>query len=202
MPIGCLDRESVATRRWRFPILCLAGCVLTAACASSTQLTPQEPTANTQLLLARSLDRAIAQLDVGRLVGRRVDVELVAQGGSRDFALEFVKKRLRERGVVVSSDAPEQKVQVVATALGTNRGDTLLGIPAMVAPVVGVPTPEISIFKWVRNRGLVELELDTLEPKTGEVIEHHGPVAGSAKRDDFTLLLFINFTLTDAVPGQ
>jgi hypothetical protein len=135
-------------------------------------------------------------------VGRRVDVELVAQGGSRDFALEFVKKRLRERGVVVSSDAPEQKVQVVATALGTNRGDTLLGIPAMVAPVVGVPTPEISIFKWVRNRGLAELELDTLEPKTGEVIEHLGPVAGSAKRDDFTLLLFINFTLTDAVPGQ
>jgi hypothetical protein len=183
-------------------VFCLAGCLLTAACASSTQIAPKEPSASSQLLLARSLDRAITQLDVGRLVGRRVDVELVTQGESREFATEFVKKRLRERGLLISGDAPEEKLQVFATVLGTDRGETLLGVPATVVPLFGVGTPEISIFKWVRNRGLVELELDALEPKTGEVIDRHGPVVGAAKRDDYTILLLITFTLTDAVPGQ
>jgi len=39
------------------------------------------------------LDRAIAQLDVSRLVGHKVDVELITQGGNRDFAKAFVEKR-------------------------------------------------------------------------------------------------------------
>jgi hypothetical protein len=129
-------------------------------------------------------------------------VELIAQGGNKEFAAEFVKKRLRERGILLSTKAPEEKLQVFATVLGTDRGETLLGIPATVVPIFGVGTPEIAIFKWVRNRGLVELELDTLGPTSGELIDRHGPVVGSAKRDDYTVLVLFSFTLTDAVPGQ
>lgn len=176
------------------PILCCV-CLLGAA-------VHPRPSASTQLLVARSLDRAIAQLDVSRLVGRKVEVELIGQGGNRDFAKAFVEKRLRERGVLISADTPEEKLQVFATVLGGDRGETLLGIPATYVPVFDVGTPEVSIFKWVRNRGLVELELDALEPKGSKLVEWHGPVVGSAKRDDFTLLIFLTFTLTDAVPGQ
>jgi len=182
-------------------VLPLAGCVLCSGCALPTQLTPQEPSATGQLLLVRSLDRAIAQLDVRRLVGHRVDVDLIAQGGNKDFAGELVKKRLRERGVQVSSDNPEEKVQVFATVLGTDRGDTLIGIPAMYVPVFG-GVPQLSIFRWVRNRGLVELELDSLKPKTDELIEHLGPVVGSSMRDDYTLFIFITFSVTNVVGGQ
>ncbi len=180
-------------------MLCLVNVLLASACAFSNQVSPQEPSATTQLLLVRSLDRAIAQLDVRHLAGRRVDVELIAQAGNHDFAIELVKKRLRERGVQLSSDAPQVKLQVFATILGTDRGETLIGIPATYVPIFGVGSPEVSIFKWVRNRGLVELELDTLEPKSGEVMDRLGPVVGAARRDDYTVLLFITFTLTDAV---
>ncbi|HME71899.1 MAG TPA: hypothetical protein VKM54_18815 [Myxococcota bacterium] len=198
----CLHIESCGSRRlfaWRSRVLCLASCLLAGACAYSTQISPQEPSASAQLLLVRSLDRAIAQLDVSRLAGRRVAVDVIAQGGNRDFACELVKKRLRERGVHVSADAPEERLQVFATVLGTDRGETLIGVPATYIPIFGVGSPEVSIFKWVRNRGLVELELDALEPQSGEVIDRLGPVVGSAKRDDYTLLIFISFTLTDAI---
>ena len=196
----CLPSEPYSSRPLlgrRSRMLCLGSFLLAAACASSNQISPQEPSASAQLLLVRSLDRAIAQLDVSRFVGRRVDVELVAQGGLKDFASELVKKRLRERGVQVSADAPAQKLQVFATVLGTDRGETLIGIPATYLPVLGIGSPQVAVFKWVRNRGLVELELDALEPQSGEVVNRFGPVVGTAKHDDYTLLIFITFTVTD-----
>lgn len=194
--IGSAGSRRLVARR--SCVVCVVSLVLASACAYSTQISPQEPSASTQLLLVRSLDRALAELDLGRFAGRRVDVDLIAQGGNRDFATELVRKRLRERGVQVSADAPEQRLQVFATVLGTDRGETLIGIPATFVPIFGIGSPEISLFKWVRNRGLVELELDALEPKNGEVIDRLGPVVGSAKHDDYTVLLFVTFTVTDA----
>jgi hypothetical protein len=160
-------------------------------------LTPQEPSATSQLLLLRSLDRAIARLDLSQLAGRTVDVELVTQAGAQAFAKEVVKERLRERGVHLSSDAPALKLLVLATVLGTDRGETLIGSPAMQAPIVSVPAPEIALFKWSRHRGLAELEIAELDPQSGELLARLGPEVGHAKKDDFTVLIAINFTVTD-----
>jgi len=171
--------------------------LLTGACGHSILLTPQEPSATTQLLIVRSLDRAIAQLDLSRLAGRRVDLELVAQAGNLAFAKEVMKERLRERGVHLSSDAPEIKLVVLATVLGTDRGETLVGSPAMQLPIVSLPAPEIALFKWIRHRGLVELEVEALEPGSGDLMAKLGPEIGRAKHDDFTILIAINFTVSD-----
>jgi hypothetical protein len=160
-------------------------------------LTPQEPSATSQLLLARSLDRAFGQLDLSRLSGRRVDVEFVGQAGNVAFAKELLKERLREQGVHLSSDAPELKLLVLATVLGTDRGETLVGSPAMELPVVALPAPEIAFFKWVRHRGFVELEVDALDPGSGDLLAKFGPEVGRAKHDDFTVFIAINFTVSD-----
>jgi len=174
------------------------GCLLlTGACAHSIMLTPQEPSATSQLLLVRSLDRAIAQLDLSRLAGRRVDLELVAQAGNLAFAKEVMKERLRERGVHLSSDAPELKLVVLATVLGTDRGETLVGSPAMQLPIISLPAPEIALFRWVRHRGFVELEVEELEPESGDFMAKLGPEIGHAKHDDFTVLIAINFSVSD-----
>jgi hypothetical protein len=159
-------------------------------------LTPQEPSATSQLLLLRSLDRAIAQLDLSQLAGRTVDVELVTQAGAQAFATEVVKERLRERGVHLSSEAPALKLLVFAT-VGTDRGETLVGSPAMQAPIVSVPAPEIALFKWSRHRGLAELEIVELDPQSGELLAKLGPETGHAKKDDFTVLIAINFSVSD-----
>src|SRR5208337_3054947 len=199
--LGALLASSFAvrsSRAIRASQVAWAGCLLlTGACAHSIVLTPQEPSATSQLLLVRSLDRAIAQLDLSQLGGRRVDVELVGQAGNLAFAKEVVQERLRERGVHLSSDAPELKLIVLATVLGTDRGETLVGSPAMQAPVVSLPAPEIALFKWIRHRGMVELEVAALDPQTGELIAKLGPEVGRAKHDDFTILIAINFSVSD-----
>jgi len=171
--------------------------LISGACGHSIMLTPQEPSATSQLLLARSLDRAFGQLDLSQLRGRRVDLELVAQTGNLAFAKELLKERLREQGVHVSSDAPELKLLVLASVLGTDRGETFVGSPAMELPVVALPAPEIAFFKWTRHRGFVELEVDALDPGSGDLVAKLGPETGRAKHDDFTVLIAINFTVSD-----
>jgi len=160
-------------------------------------LTPQEPSATSQLLLVRSLDRAIAQLDLSPLGGRSVEVELVGQAANLGFTKEVVQERLRERGLHLSSEAPELKLIVLATVLGTDRGETLVGSPAMQAPIVSLPAPEIALFKWVRHRGMVELEVAALDFQSGALIAKLGPEVGRAKHDDYTILIAINFSVSD-----
>lgn len=186
---GCARRASRAA--W-------TGCLLlTGACAHSLALTPQEPSATSQLLLVRALDRALAQLDLSPLAGRSVEVELVGQAANLAFAKEVVQERLRERGVHLASDAPELKLVVLATVLGTDRGETLVGSPAMQAPIVSLPAPEIALFKWTRHRGMVELEVAALDSHSGELLAKLGPEVGRAKHDDFTILIAINFSVSD-----
>ncbi|HYB12782.1 MAG TPA: hypothetical protein VEG67_04885, partial [Myxococcota bacterium] len=176
---------------------CAGFLLFTCACAHSILLLPQEPSATSQLLLVRALDRALAQLDLGRLGDQPVDVEVVAQGGNLAFAKEVVKERLREHGVHLSSEAPALKLVVLATVLGTDRGETLVGSPAMTVPVVSLPAPEIALFKWVRYRGLAELEVEALDPKSGDLIAKLGPESGHAKHDDFTVMIAFSFTVSD-----
>ena len=175
-----------------------AGCLLlTGACAHSIVLTPQEPSATSQLLVVRSLDRAIAQLDLSQLGGRRVDVEPVAQAGNLAFAKEVVEERLRERGVHLSSDAPELKLIVLATVLGT----------IAARPWWALQPCRLRSSPYRHRRSLFSSgyaiadswssRWPSARPGSGELMAKLGPEIGRAKHDDFTILIAINFSVSD-----
>jgi len=60
-----------------------------------------------------------------------------------------------------------------------------------------MPIPELAFFKWVRNRGQAELRLWAFDAKGDTVADGSALGVGRAKYDDFTILLFIGFTLSD-----
>jgi hypothetical protein len=167
-------------------------------CAGSSQLLPTQPSAVTQQLVVRSFERALMKLDVSRFAGRKVSVELASQSyGAQSFAKEFVTTWLEARGVRVTSESPDLTLKVIASVVGTDRGETFFGIPQLQSTLVGVPTPEISLFKWVRNRGLTEMSVFVFDARTSTFLETVGPGIGRSKQDDVTILIIINFTLTD-----
>ncbi len=170
-----------------------------AGCASSSQLTPTQPSAVTQQLVVRSLERALMQLDVTRFAGRRVSLELSAQQTvTQPFATEFVTAWLQARGVrVVTYEPHELTLKVIASVIGSDRGETFFGIPPLQSTLVGIPTPEISLFKWVRNRGLTEMSVYVLDATTDTFLETLGPAIGRSMQDDVTILIIVNFTKTD-----
>ena len=184
-PVGRLAALVVAA-------IALAGCGV-------TKITLTERSAVEQLLLVRSIDRAVARLDTTPLLGRHVSLELYALTRDQWFAREYVMARLQERGVsfVADSAKADMQLKVFASALGVDRGETFLGIPAFTAPVLTVTIPEIALFKWVRNRGHTEVQTFIYDPRTDQFLTRVPDSVGRAKYDDFTVLLFFGFTMTD-----
>jgi hypothetical protein len=80
---------------------------------------------------------------------------------------------------------------------GTNQGETFIGLPSFVVPLIGLPTPEMALFKWQRNRGLVEVQIYAFDAATTAFARKTAPGIGRSKFDNFTLLLFLSFTRDD-----
>ena len=184
--------------RTRLLVPCAAVvCVLLGGCSVTTGLLPTQPTGVTQQLLIRSLERSLAKLDLQRFGGRRVDIDVSAQAGNEAFVREFVVAWLKAHGVRTALTDPELKMKVFASVLGTDRGENLIGLPAFQAPILNVPFPEIALFKWTRNRGQSELRVFTFDGKTDDFVDQLPLGIGHAKSDDFIVLLFIGFSVSD-----
>ena len=172
-------------------------CLTLSACTLSPVPSPTQPSGITQQLVMRSLERALAQLDISRLKRQSVTVEVFNHAGPEALVKEFVTAWLRAQGVQIVPGLPDLKVKAFASVLGTDTDETLFGIPAFQAPVVNVPVPEIALFKWQRNRGVAELRLFEFDARTDAIVEAPPVATGRAKLDKYTVLIFIGFTVTD-----
>ena len=184
--------------RARLHVLAVAVlCVLLGGCSLTSGLLPTQPPGVTQQLVIRSLERGLSGLYLHRFAGRGVEVKVFAQGGNEVFVKEFVTSWLQAHGVRTVSKDPDLRLKVFATVLGTDRGETLIGLPSFQAPIVNMPFPEIALFKWTRHRGHTELQVFAFDGKTEEFVDRLPPGIGHAKSDDFTVLVFIGFSSSD-----
>jgi hypothetical protein len=184
--------------QWLAVVVVTAVLALGAGC-TMRQVTMTERSATEQELLVRALERALARLDTTRLQGRRVALELYAWTKDQAFAREFVAAQLAARGanMVGAGAEADLHLEVFASILGLDRGETLLGLPALQVPVVSVPIPEIALFKWVRNRGRAEVQVYLYDPRSGEFRTRLFDGVGRSKYDEFTVLVFVSFTVSD-----
>jgi hypothetical protein len=182
--------------RWA-PIVVVLAAVLLDGCGMTPTVTSRSSIE--QRLIVRSLERAVAKIDVTALASKRVAVDLVALTNDQVFAKPYVAALLKRRGVLVVDDAgsAELKLQVFAPALGVDQGQTLIGMPQTVVPLLGLSIPEIALFKWVRHRGITEIAVYSYDGRDGRLIEAAVTGFGQAKYDRFTVLLVIGFGVTD-----
>lgn len=172
--------------------LLLAGC-------STRQFTISERSAVEQELIVRALERAVSHLDTHALAGHHVTLDLHGLTKDALFAKAFVEARLAARGVTVAVDAAhaDRRLEVFASILGIDRGESFLGIPSLQVPVLAVPIPEIPLFKWVRNRGRAEVQIYAYDIATGRFVDRIPDGVGRSKFDEFTLLLVVSFSVSD-----
>jgi hypothetical protein len=71
-----------------------------------------------QRLFLRSLERAIAQIDVEPFNGKRVFLDLTALTADQIYARTYVEAELRQRGVQIVRDASESEVRIQMMAPG------------------------------------------------------------------------------------
>ena len=152
-----------------------------------------------QELLVRSLERALFRLDVTQFVGKSVSLELHALTGDQAFAKEFLTAWLEKNAIQVAKGQKpaDIRLKVFANILGVDRYQTLLGIGASQIPIVGFPFPEIALYKHAKNRGRSEIQIYAFDPKTGAFLDEIPAGKGNAKYDNYTLLVFISWTVSD-----
>lgn len=170
---------------------------LVAGCSLTSGLMSTQPPGVAQQLLIRALERGLERIDVSRLAGRGATVEVFVQSGNENFVREFILTWFKAHGVRTAVDNPDFRVRAFATVYGTDRGETLIGIPAFQMPIVNIPFPEIALFKWARNRGQSEVRVVAFDGKGERVVEQFPLGIGHSKFDDFTILLFFGWSVTD-----
>jgi hypothetical protein len=151
-----------------------------------------------QRLLARSLERALAEIDVGAFRGKHVFLDLAALTPDQMWARALVGAELRQRGVLIVGDATEAEVRVliVAAGLGVDQGETLIGIPATTVPLLSLSIPEIALFKWTRHRGTTEIKFYAYD-RDGRAFETAPTALGESRYSQFTLLLIVRYQTDD-----
>lgn len=177
----------------------LSALLLVSGCAVANGVTVTPRSIVEQQLLVRSLERALTKLDTQRFSGKLIALDLYALTGDGEFAREFVTAGLEEKGVRVTAD-PEKadlRLKVFASVLGVDHGESLIGTPSFAAPLVGLPIPEIALFKMIKHRGQAEVQIYAFDGQTGEFADKSAVGIGNAKYDEFTILIMIQFTLSD-----
>lgn len=192
----------IFVERTRYVAIVLSCLVVLSGCSLSPVPPATVPSGVTQQLVMRSLERALAGLDIERLKSQTVMVEVYQHAGPEPMIREFVVTWLRARGVRTVTQSPDLKVKAFAGALGTDNDQALFGIPAFQAPLVNILVPEIAFFKWQRNRGVAELRLYEFDGKTDAFVNASPVATGRAKFDKYTILIFIGFTNSDVDDKQ
>jgi hypothetical protein len=170
-----------------------------AGCAVSTKITSTQRSTIEQRLLVRSLERALATLDIQPLRGKIVTVEFYGLTPDKDFAREFFTAWLQGQQVRIARDSKQAqlRLKVFASVLGVDQGQSLIGAPSFTVPLLGFAVPEIPLFKDVRHSGHAEIEIYTIDDVTGEFVDKSLPTIGEAQHDDYKILLVVNFTRSD-----
>lgn len=177
----------------------LTFCCLLTGCTVSPRVTLDSGLG--QQLLFHSLERAVAGLDSSSFSANQVavDVFTLSDERTRTFVREFLIARLKERGfrIVRDSEKVDLRFAFFLSVFGLDEDETLVGLPAFVAPLMGVAVPEIAPYKLAQNHGVAEVQLYAFDGQTGEFAGKTPVSIGRARYDQYKALIFANFTISD-----
>ncbi len=184
----------------RVRVLPLIVC-LVSGCAT-VRMTDPGRTATEQLLLSTAAERAVQQLDLASLSGRKVFVDATNfEGADKAYALGSLSSRAADKGALLVAKVEEAAVIAAARAgaLSIDRAEFLIGIPRLVLPTpmgATVQTPEVALVKRVAQTGIAKVALTAYETGSGKPVLSAGPVSGTSYYTLWTLLGF-SWRLTD-----
>ena len=169
----------------------LALCVASAGCAS-VKTSNTARTANEQLLVSNSVDRALSKVDFRPLDGSRVFLqEKYLDSVDKSYLLGSVRHRiLRAGGMLVdSADEADVVMELRSGAVGTNNSETFLGVPEITLPGM-LTLPEIRFFSRSSQEGYAKIGLVVYDAKSKAVLGEGGVTSAESTDRNWIVMGF------------
>lgn len=180
-------------------VLTVAGMV--CGCGSP-EMTNTGRTGIERLVVSSAADKAVDLMDLKALAGKKVFLDTTQfEGTEKAYAIAEIRDHLGAAGALLVSDRDKADaiVEARAGALETDNSTSLIGIPAIPIPIPGaatLTTPEIALFKKVKQVGTAKIALNVLAPD-GKQLMTTGHKHGSSYFTRWTILFWFNFDHSD-----
>ena len=161
-----------------------AGILVLVCGCGTTRLSDTQRTATEQLLLSDAIDRVVDQLDFHFMDGKKVYLDASALKPETDapYLASSLRQQMAAHGCLLEEKRQESDyvVEVRSGAIGTDREEVLVGVPATTVPAVGPMTagpatiPELPLIKRTEQRGVAKIALFAYNRRTGHAVWQSG----------------------------
>lgn len=174
-------------------LVALSALASMAAGCGTTKWSDTPRTATEQLLVTDAMDRAISSVDLRALAGKEIylDFSPVMKTVDADYLVSSLRQHMLASGCILKErrEEAEYVLELRAGAVGTDRRDLLVGVPATkvpdIGPAAGMPTsiPEIGLIKKTEQRAVAKIAMFAYNRQTGRPVWQSGiiPVESRAK---------------------
>lgn len=191
---------------------------LVSACSTVHKATQSPRTAVEQLLLSEAVIKSLPeQLESALPIpqGAKVVIDTTGTSEDKDIVRQIMAGWLGKQGYQVmvgwfgeegyevqgDINVATHRINVNVGALGTEFGETFIGIPPIQSTIIPFSTPELSLFKAQYQTGFVKLYMDIYELPSNRFIKSTPPFFAETYYNDYTLLFLISWKKTDLIPA-
>lgn len=191
---------------------------LLSACSIVHKSVPSARSAIEQLLLSEAIIKSLPeQLERPLPIPQGASIVLDASGimsKDKDIVRQVVAGWLGKQGYHVMAGwfgkngyhvqgdigKATHRINVIVGSLGTETGDTFVGIPPIQSFIIPFATPELAFYKAQYQTGFVKLFFDIYELPSNRFVRSTYPFYAETHYNDYTVLFLFSFKKTDLIP--
>jgi hypothetical protein len=183
-------------------LFCGTALLVQTGCHSLNVSEPKR-TATEQLLLSTAADRALQDVDLAPLRGKKVFMEeRYFESYDQEYILGAIRELISKNGALLVREANDADIILEARSggLGIDSRIGLLGIPAIPFPIpmVGtISTPEVAFYKSELHDSIGRFVLLAYDKNTGAFIHSTGSLPGKSYFHYYKVLGFFHWRNTD-----
>ena len=199
-------------------VLCLIILGLVSACSTVHKPTQSPRAAVEQLLLSEAVIKSLPnQLESALPIpqGAKVVVDTTGTSEDKDIVRQIMAGWLGKQGYEVMAgwfgeegyhvqgdiNVATHRINVNVGALGTELGETFIGLPPIQSVVIPFATPELALFKAQYQTGFVKMYLDIYELPSNRFIKSTSPFFAETYYNDYTAFFLFSWKKTDLIPA-
>jgi hypothetical protein len=166
---------------WNVVIIAVvSACVLIPAGCGTTKWSDTSRTGTEQLLISNAIDSSVGKIDFRPIGDKRIflKTDAIADITDHQYLAMALRQQIAANGGIICDheEDAEYVVEIRVGAIGTDRDDTLIGIPALTMPSIpgtnfaAGTIPEIPFIKRTQQRAVAKMALFAYNKKTGRPI--------------------------------